>query len=237
MDTAGVSKVSDLLSKYGVGVVLLAVFIVAFIVAFSFFLKYVNSALETMKEQNAAMFAQLLKPTTEPKILDTHLKVNDMVEQQLRRLRDATDADRAYIYMFHNTDHGIGGFPFLKASCFYEWSLSTVMSLMGKQKDIPVFLLSCALKQIGRGKPFVINDILSQKDQYPALATYMCEVDSRSAVLYPLKSPTGGAVGFIGIDFTALPIDQPEVPKLISEIQISATVIQEILNSVKEDSE
>ena len=116
MDTSGISFFAELISKYGIAVVIIAVFILVFIVLFRVFLKYIDNTFETLKKQNEAYFERLTKPVPEPQILDTHLKLNEMIGQRLRKLRDITDADRTFIYMFHNTDHGIGGFPFLSVS-------------------------------------------------------------------------------------------------------------------------
>lgn len=236
MDPTGVNTLAEAISKYGLFAVLVAVLILAFILMIKLLLKYVSKLMDSLMEQNKAYFEEMIKAPSEPKILDAHLQINEMVGMQLRKLRDLTDADRSFIYMFHNTDHGIGGFPFLKATCFYEWSLSTVKALLGKQRDIPVFLLADALSSLGRGEPFVTRDISADRNKYPALATYMEEVDSRSTVLYPLRSHHTGVIGFLGIDFTHLPISEEEEKSFVEAVASTAVVVQAILDSAGGDS-
>lgn len=132
-----------------------------------------------------------------------YTKQNENVQKAIDFTLNQVEADRTYIFEFHNGDHFYSGNHQQKFSCTYESLNSGVSSESMRLQDLRVSTFNSFIKDvlgIHGEKSFRLKDI-DQIDN-PLLRNWLEERGVRSSYAFPIETLNHGVVGIICIDFT-----------------------------------
>ena len=132
-----------------------------------------------------------------------YTKKNENVQKAVDFTRSATQADRAYVFEFHNGDSFYSGNHQQKFSCTYESLDAGVSSESMRLQDLRVSTFNAFIKDvlgIHGEKLFRLEDIESINS--PLLRNWLDERGIRSCYAFPIETLNHGVVGIICIDYT-----------------------------------
>jgi len=132
-----------------------------------------------------------------------YTKKNENVQKAVDFTRNSTQADRAYVFEFHNGDSFYSGNHQQKFSCTYESLDAGVSSENMRLQDLRVSTFNAFIKDvlgIHGEKLFRLEDIESIDS--PLLRNWLDERGIRSCYAFPIETLNHGVVGIICIDYT-----------------------------------
>ena len=135
--------------------------------------------------------------------VERYTQQNTNVEKAIRYTIDQLDADRVYVYEFHNGDHFYSGNHQQKFSCTYESLNSGVSSESLRLQDLRVSTFNGFIKDvlgIHGEKSFRLTDI--EQIDNPLLRNWLEERGIRSSYAFPIETLNHGVVGILSVDFT-----------------------------------
>ena len=190
-----------------------------FIVTLFFIMKSQQKANESFMHEHKLLLENLIKVSLdkpEPKKLEhnakeivaIHMKISASIKVHSTKYMSILEADRLAVYIFHNGQSGINGFPFLKFSCMSEQVTSVNKSCIKQHHDFPVNLMSDFINDLythknisyyddaiveGEEDKYMYNDPLFDKLVSTRGNKYICKAifDSNSTL-----------IGFVLVEFT-----------------------------------
>ena len=198
ISTDSISSVSELISKYGPFIVILAVFIVIFMAVIAYIIhcnqKMNNQILQSQKknsEANQEMMTEMIKT-----LID--MAKNDKEEEKEREneedkkhkrlvsayidsslaFKDASRiamskirCERIAVYLFHNGNSTPYGYSFAKMSCVHEWSMRGSDTIRGRtHANVPLYAFSTIVEALVKDGELAIGNIFEHARSLFALA-------------------------------------------------------------------
>lgn len=233
-DFESVENMTKLISEYSVMVVACAILFIVFITIFIVIVKQNQKSMNNLNELNQQLLKKIMedKPTESPKEkVDHHLEVSEEITERLRLLRDRVDADRVYIFMFHNGEYAINRFPFLKASCLIEWSLYTIKQKMIDQKALPISILTLLCRHLVSKGYLDVENIEDFKELDYMFYGWIKSKGAKSFFCKGVKDKQGGLIGFIACDYVESDFRKSTtVTQIHEELNKSSLVISPLLS-------
>lgn len=234
-----ISSMTKLISEYSVLIVACAILFVVFIIIITTMIRQNQKNLNNITEQNRQLISKLIEnqtppPSTPKEKMTHHLRVSEELTDRLRLLRDILDADRTYIFMFHNGEYAINKFPFMKASCLIEWSLYTVPQKMIDQKALPISIMTLLTRNLVVDGFMDIEDVESIKELDYMFYGWVKSKGAKSFFCKGIKDVQGGLIGFIACDYVISNFKQSNTLENIhKELDKSGLVISPLLTMEK----
>lgn len=229
-----VQNFTKLISEYSVLVVACAILFIVFITIFILIINQNKKSMDSLTKLNQQLLAKIMedKPTESPKEkVDHHLEVNEEITERLRLLRDRVDADRVYIFMFHNGEHAINKFSFLKASCLIEWSLYTINQKMIDQKALPISILTLLCRHLVSKGYLDIENLESFKELDYMFYGWLKSKGTKSFFCKGVKDRQGCLIGFIACDYVESDFKKSTtIDQIHEELNKSSLVISPLLS-------
>lgn len=230
-----INTVSKAITEYGVMTVGIAILFLIVIGLFGFFVIQYN--------RMAKNFDTLIKKLTqkdndteasneiERDIVNFHMFVNTTMRDHLRMFRDTVDCDRTFVFTFHNNEHSITGFPYLKASCHIEYSLWNLEhNIIADQKDIQSSALIPLTMNLMNPGSFLCHDIEMLREEDPMFYGWLRRIASKSFFARALVDSRGRLIGFVGCDSMTEQIPEERVIQINEELAVVASAISAILD-------
>lgn len=154
-------------------------------------------------------------PSVSRRIIDV-VKNSASINRELNTILDDLEADRAYVYMFHNSGYDFMGQPFAKITNTNESVREGFASCMEKMKDIPIGIMANFVDMLLTNKEVHCRDVDIYKDTDKTAYAYLYNLGIRStytvAIFAPNQEhirPNGSGrnslgdvpIGFVGIDY------------------------------------
>ena len=128
-DTKHIAGLAGMIKQYGMEVVIVAVFILLFIMLFKFILDNNNKMykrITDMQDNMIQILKDYIKETSDntrqnksENVLEIFIKLDTSMKDILTSTKLKLDCDRLAVYAFHNGTHASHGFPFFKITCIY----------------------------------------------------------------------------------------------------------------------
>ena len=198
---------AKMITTYG-----LAVIISALVLYFAFrfsniFLKDFEQKRNLKKHDDLAMLRNQISAT-----------INALLERTLLR----TQADRVYVFEFHNGNTALGGLPFLKMTNTYEALSGTAKSEMHKRADMPFQLFQSFVDAV-YSEDYLVMDVNNRTDKYSAFVyETLVEREISITIRARITDINKRVIGYFGIDYGK--------NKTISEavIEESVKIVQDV---------
>lgn len=207
--TSKIEELTKLISEYSVLIVACAILLIAFIVILSVILKQNQKNMQTITDLNKQLVDKFLTEddsssgdkSEENNLVVRHVQLNSELQNQLKIMRDKTDCDRTYIFLFHNGEHTLNMFPFLKVTCFIEWKLYTIKQTMTDQRAIPVSILNTLCTNLLNKDKYMCGNLDDLQEVDPMLYAWLKSKGTKSFFGRALKDDNKNLIGFVACDY------------------------------------
>lgn len=238
--TSEIESLTKLISEYSALVVGCAIIFIAFIVVLAFIMRQSQKNMQSIADLNKQLVNKLLaededKDTQEHSNIEKnlvvkHTEINEELQKQLKILRDETDCDRTFVFLFHNGEYSVNMFPFLKATCFMEWKLYTIKPSLTDQRSIPVSILTpfCNdLVKYGKWNCGCVEDLQMEE---PMMYAWLKSKCSKSFFGRALRDENKGIIGFVACDYVNTDYTKAATIKKIEEsLRMCSLIVSPLL--------
>lgn len=179
-----IGGMSKLLYEYGPYIVILAVFLVIFLMIIVYILNANKRTIENERQMNNKLVTSLLndyftknskvlvkeeeKAYDERHIVDIYVKLNKSLKNACELTLKKTGSNRTAIYVFHNGSHASHGLPFFKMSCISEKVSkdSNINIKMAEHSAMPLNLFDCIVYSLYNNAEYriTINETTDPSD-------------------------------------------------------------------------
>ena len=153
-----------------------------------------NKLIETLKE-----LIQEPKHTVEEQ--RANRRINEFIVKQLDCLIKENDAERAYMFSFHNGGKDVLGRGFLKMSITEEDVGEDIAPIMTKYQNMPRMLFPKLYEQLDEREAYNVDITEDIKKTDPFTYQFMIEHGARQAMFRAIKQEDGLMIGFIGVEY------------------------------------
>lgn len=222
-----IEVIRGLIADFGLSVTISAIFI---FVAYKF--------IKNTMDQNNRLMKLLLderknEHTTNRirhnELIDKRLDVNNKIKNAIESFRQRVDADRVYIFEYHNGESNLNGLPFAKASVTYEILKSGVSSFKARLQGIPSGLLLEFNQSLLTNKYISAPDVNQYRSIDPIGSSVLIRPDTKSFYVSLISNVSGYPIGFIGIDYICRESTEEEAAKAIAELKTMALQVGSLL--------
>lgn len=183
----------NMISEFGLAVVLLILLIFWIRSIIIWFKPKINDIWERAlsKEEHTKQFRDNFR-----RRINSSLQINNC----LNRILNFTNADRAFIFEFHNGGHNIAGVDFAKASNTYEALRMGVKPQMPNLQSLPLGMFAPFIKGAVNG---VINKKIDDFKKEGDLSSFyaLSEQGIKSIYVVGLYDEYDNPIGFVGLDY------------------------------------
>jgi hypothetical protein len=220
MGASGITAILNYLEAHTVSLVITAIVIF-------FSIRFGNLGFEYV--------ASKLKEKKHGELIDIRTNVNKTINSLIDRAMLRTNACRAYVLEFHNGITALGGLPFLKMSCTYEFVNEGVKSAQYTRDNIPLSLHSSMVDGIIEND-FIVLDPENRSEEHSHLVYEMLvEQQTLKSVRVKIMNSYKQVIGCFGVDYCReyrLPETDEDLEKIKSVLKETAMKIG-VLLSVK----
>ena len=222
-------KMSEMMEKAGVAIVVVAVFLIIILVSVIVFIgvsvrrnkkredQYESLLRETMEQNNKFVDAIVSKlEDTKPDqngLFEVSVECGTLIEEHLMHLYHRTKADRVAVYVFHNGQRMLNGGHLLKCSCLNEYSLSEKYLYAFRHKDTPISQLSPICNALLEKGCYSCPDTSTIDD--PQLKRWVSVYGYKSIFVKAIFNTHGEVIGFVATEFidTSIYSDRVQITK------------------------
>ena len=204
----GISAIINYLEAYTVSLVITAIVIF-------FSIRFGNLGFEYI--------ANRLKGKKHEELIDVRANVNKTVNSLIDRAMLRTNACRAYVFEFHNGITALGGLPFLKMSCTYEFVNEGVKSAQYMRDNIPLSLYSSMVDGIIEND-YIVLDPNNRSEPYTHLIYEMLvEQQTLKSIRVKILNSYKQVIGCFGVDFCR----EDRLPKTEEDMVLTTKLLKE----------
>lgn len=222
-----IEVIRGLIADFGLSVTISAIFI---FVAYKF--------IKNTMDQNNRLMKLLLderknEHTTNRirhnELIDKRLEINSKIKNAIEAFRQKVDADRVYIFEYHNGESNLNGLPFAKVSATYEILKPGVSSYKSRLQGIPSGLILEFNQNLLTNKQISVPNITDYKDIDPVGNSVLIRPDAKSFYVVLINNINGYPIGFIGMDYICRESGKEEADKAIKELKSISLQIGSLL--------
>ena len=162
-------------------------------------------------------------------LIDKRLDVNNKIKNAIESFRQRVDADRVYIFEYHNGESNLNGLPFAKVSATYEILKGGVSSFKARLQGIPSGLILEFNQSLLTNKYISVPDISQYRGIDPIGSSVLIRPDTKSFYVSLISNVSGYPIGFIGIDYICRESTEEEAAKAIAELKTMALQVGSLL--------
>ena len=162
-------------------------------------------------------------------LIDKRLEINSKIKNAIEAFRQKVDADRVYIFEYHNGESNLNGLPFAKVSATYEILKPGVISYKSRLQGIPSGLILEFNQNLLTNKQISVPTIVDYKDVDPVGNSVLIRPDAKSFYVALINNINGYPIGFIGMDYISRESGKEEADKAIKELKAISLQIGSLL--------
>lgn len=228
-------KIAETVDKYGMFVVVGAVFIVitllAFFLIFSRFMKQSKNSdtsyqklLAEQAAQNQAVFEKLMTSAFDRRSADNQdlikegIDTSKVIDGHLKYAGAISKCDRVAVYVFHNGERMLNGRHLLKFSCLSEFVSLAKFSKIDKHKAMPINVIQegCDSLLEYHSWEFISKDALTDPTM---IAWVESQCDCQSSFAYAIYDSNGAIIGFVVLEYIIDPVDSDRIEQAREEVK------------------
>lgn len=222
-----IEVIRGLIADFGLSVTISAIFI---FVAYKFIKNTMDQNNRLMKllldERKNEHTANRIRHN---ELIDKRLEINSKIKNAIEAFRQKVDADRVYIFEYHNGESNLNGLPFAKVSATYEILKPGVSSYKSRLQGIPSGLILEFNQNLLTNKQISVPNITDYKDIDPVGNSVLIRPDAKSFYVALINNINGYPIGFIGMDYICRESGKEEADKAIKELKAISLQIGSLL--------
>ena len=129
---------------------------------------------------------------------------NAEIINALKYLKEELNADRAYVFEFHNGSYFSSGNPMQKFTCSYEVVADGVSAECHNPGEYRMSNYNDYISQIIHERDYIITNIDNMTSD-PLLKALLTKKGVQSLYNVPIRTFSGRTIGFIGLDYVKSP--------------------------------
>jgi len=209
-----VTTFAELMSRYGVAIVISAVVIILFIwitvkdrKAMKELTEKVTNPTTNLSEAVISKFTKVLIESISPchpnaEEANKRDDIDREMHLMLKALLEHTSSDRAFIYLYHNGGKSYSGFSFNKMSCLSEAVVPGIKPVSRENQQIQRSSYTDMITALKEDGEFFVSSI-DNSDIDPIIREWCARRAARACYLKSFKDHQGYVIGFLGIDYVA----------------------------------
>ncbi len=131
--------------------------------------------------------------------LSTTLAIDTQITEELQRTLRLNQADRAYVFRYHNGVPAVGGVPFIFHTNTHEVIRPGVSRVISLMQRIPSSINIHMNLEFAQNRCVVMKDL--DQDTHGADYWYYQSRSAKHMVRCAFYSPQGDLLGFVGLDY------------------------------------
>lgn len=213
-----VLKLSEMMERTGIAIVIIAVFLVIILISV---IAFIGVAVNGNKNRET-QYETLLREVTEQNNKFVEMMINNnnansqsglfkvsvecgaLIEEHLKHLYHVTKADRVALYVFHNGQRMLNGGHLLKMSCLNEYSLSEKLLYSYRHKDTPISQISVVCNALLEKGCWSCEDTSVVDD--PSLKQWIKAFGYKSVFIKGVFNTHGEVIGFASAEYIEAPV-------------------------------
>ena len=220
-ESAEIGSYSELIDTYGPITVILAVFIVVLLIAFSVIIKNMHNSNKQIMEQQKQLLDQILKneqntsrtqPVKEKNIVEMFIKIDDSIRSILKDIKDDIHSDRISVYVFHNGIYSSHGLPFFKTSCVSEvfGKNCGISKKVIEHSGLSLSLFHNSISHLYQHGSVIIPKVEDIKNIYPVIYSILERENIKSGAGVAIYDSDNNILGILIAEFVEDKSDQIE---------------------------
>lgn len=213
-----VNELSDAMTKYGVGIVAIAILFVILMALMVFFLVFFKNMFETNTERTNQIihwFENQVSKQSDTDIVKSSVESTNLIVDHLKYACSMTKCDRTSVYVFHNGQFLLNGCHIMKFSCLVEFALLSKHNHIYKQKDVPISQVQNLCNKMLNRERLVFEDLLSTPDN--PFEEWCLRFRMKSIVAQPIYNHDGHILGFVAAEYYNQKIDNEDIGAALTE--------------------
>lgn len=131
--------------------------------------------------------------------IDVNMAFKDASREALNKLK----CERIAIYVFHNGNNSLHGFPFFKMSCIHEWTSHGSNTLRGKfHSDMPLHMFDDFINDLWKDKVYKAADIEEVAKIDPSILEFTSYSSTKALYMIAIVDSNDTLAGFIVSEFS-----------------------------------
>lgn len=164
--------------------------------------KSLQDSLEKTAEEILEEEKELPKDDYHRDIIGSYIDINMTFKNISRTALNSIACDRIAIYVFHNGNKSLYGFPFFKMSCIHEWTKLGSNTLRGKSHtDIPLHAFNDFIEDLYRYRVYKSEDIDNAKMNNPSIKEFTSYSNTKAIYIVAVKNDENIITGFVSAEF------------------------------------
>lgn len=215
-----VSELSETMTKYGVGIVAIAILFVILMALMVFFLVFFKNLYDTnakRTDQIIRWFEKEMSKQSDTDIVKSSVESTNVIIGHLKYACSVTKCDRTAIYVFHNGQFLLNGCHIMKFSCLVEFALLSKHNHIYEQKDIPIAQIQNLCNNMLNHDSLVFQDMSAVPNS--PLEEWCLRFGMKSLVAQPVYNSEGHILGFATAEYYHQKIDSNDVGSAITEVR------------------
>ncbi len=223
-----IEAIRSLIADFGLSVSISAIFI---FIAWKFIKNTIDQNNKMMKlildeRQNQSPAVQQQK---HKELIDLRLEVNNKIKVIIDAFRNSTNADRVFVFEYHNGESNLNGLPFAKVSATYEVLQFGVPSYKVRLQSIPSGLILEFNQKLLKEGHISARKIEDYKTIDPTGCSVLVRPDVKSFYVHLMKDTKGCPLGFIGMDYIVKESTEEQEKKALDALEDCANKISSLL--------
>lgn len=230
-----VTSLSEAISKYGPYAVILAVFLLLFLIIVIWMMKSNEKYLNQIVKQNDSMFQQLFtsmpkKDYNEEDIVEIFTKLNEVFKEECKKINEKTNSCRAAIYVFHNGSVASHGLPFFKMTCVSEWIArgSGFEEQISKHTNLNLALFSSLVEELYKAGEFVIKHGCGENCEQEIYTVAFTSNKAKTSLFTCVYDADNRIMAFINAEFKDC-LDDAQIAKAKDIMKYACAKVQPVL--------
>ncbi|MBR2212989.1 MAG: hypothetical protein IJ889_00975 [Eubacterium sp.] len=227
-DVQHVAGLAGLIKQYGMEVIIVAVFIMLFVLLFRSIISNNNKMYDritVMQDEMTKTLKELIKEAADKQqktenVLEIFIKLDSAMKDILTHSKLRLDCERLSVYAFHNGTRASHGFPFFKVSCISEQIkvASKTKPVLKEQVAIPLAVFDNSLYQLYDHGYLIIKDIAEIREEFPALFSMLKNNTIKSMVMVAIYNSKNEILGVAMAEYANELVDDNMVDFIRNEL-------------------
>ena len=217
-DVQHVAGLAGLIKQYGMEVIIVAVFIMLFVLLFRSIISNNNKMYDritVMQDEMTKTLKELIKEAADKQqktenVLEIFIKLDSAMKDILTHSKLRLDCERLSVYAFHNGTRASHGFPFFK--------VSKTKPVLKEQVAIPLAVFDNSLYQLYDHGYLIIKDIAEIREEFPALFSMLKNNTIKSMVMVAIYNSKNEILGVAMAEYANELVDDNMVDFIRNEL-------------------
>jgi len=218
-----VSDFVEMIANTGIMVVCSAMLLICFIIMF-----------KTQQKHFDLLFKKISKGNhPEDDDIEFLDKINERIYVELRGLVDSLQADRAYVFLYHNGGISSSGLYFQKMSCISEVVSTGVLPMLSETQNIHRSSYTSLCSSLKDSYSWSLLNVKDLEKEDPFLYQRLRYRHTYSMMVRAITNSNNQVIGFLGLDYCSYnSYDFDNIDKVLKNVSHRISVLVDVRSQV-----